>query len=150
MMPAPTKDELVAIAVATAARHSLFPKLFCGLVERETTWDPWKIRYEHGFYSRYVQKQLDTGALIDMTEARARAFSWGLCQVMGEEARERGYTGHLAQLCDPATGLEIGAITLAHKLEMAQGNTARALQLYNGGANPNYAAEVMALAEKYS
>jgi soluble lytic murein transglycosylase-like protein len=144
------KDELVAIAVATAARHGLFPKLLCGLAERESSWNPWVIRYEHGFYSRYVQKQLDSGALIDMTEARARAFSWGLCQVMGEEARERGYKGNLAALCDPEMGLEIGAITLTHKLEMAQGNTARALQLYNGGANPNYAAEVLALAEKYS
>jgi soluble lytic murein transglycosylase-like protein len=144
-----TRDDLIVLARAAAARHELFGELFCGLVERESTWDPWKIRYEHGFYARYVQKQLDSGALIDMTEARARAFSWGLCQVMGEEARERGYTGHLAELCDPATGLEIGAVTLAHKMEMAGGDVARALELYNGGSNPNYAAEVLELAKKY-
>jgi hypothetical protein len=145
-----TQQDMIAIARDAAARHGLFPKLLCGLVERESTWDPWKIRYEHGFYSRYVQKQIDSGALIDMTEARARAFSWGLGQVMGEEARERGYTGHLAALCDPSAGLEIAAITLAHKLSMAEGNTGKALELYNGGANPNYAAEVLALSEKYS
>jgi hypothetical protein len=144
------RDELIALAQKTAASHGLSPKIFCGLVERESAWDPWKIRYEPKFYEEYVQKQIDSGALHDETEAHARAISWGLCQVMGEDAREMGFTGHLAQLCDPEVGLEYGARALLHEIGRSGANITAALERYNGGGNPNYAAEVLQLAQKYA
>ena len=73
------------------------------------------------------------------TESRMRAFSWGLMQVMGQVAREHGFSGRsLAQLCEPATGLEIGCRVLAAKLAAAEGNVTRALLLWNGGGNRDY------------
>src|ERR1700681_1894587 len=131
-------EPLIALARDAAAVHHLDPILVCGLIERESSWDPWKIRYEDGFYTHYIEKLIAQHELADPTEERARAFSWGLGQIMGEEARERGYKGHLAMLCDPATGIEWTCVVLARKLETASGNVAGALQLYNGGGNPNY------------
>jgi len=56
----------------------------------------------------------------------------------------------LAQLCDPACGLEVGCTVLAAKLAIAHGDTNRALQLWNGGGNPNYATEVLARVIRYN
>jgi hypothetical protein len=71
-------------------------------------------------------------------------------QVMGQVAREHGFDGRfLTALCDPETGLDIGCTVLAAKLAAANGDTARALQLWNGGANPEYAAQVLARVAKY-
>ncbi len=77
-------------------------------------------------------------------------------QVMGQVAREHNFgaasssTGApLAQLCDPASGLEIGCTVFAAKLSAAHGDASRALQLWNGGGNPNYAAEVLARVANY-
>ena len=145
------RPQLLALARATAQRHHLAPELVCAVIEQESSWNPWALRYEPAFYEHYVAPQLARGAIADEGEARARAFSWGLMQVMGQVAREHGFAGaSLAQLCDPATGLDAGCRVLAAKLAAADGNVANALQLWNGGANPAYAAEVLARMPRYA
>ncbi len=120
--------ELVALAHAAADAQSLWPELVCAIVEQESAWDRWAFRYEPVFYVRYVEPQLARGAIADEGEARARAFSWGLMQVMGQTAREHGFAGtSLAALCDPATCLAIGCRALAAKIAAAEGNVSRAL-----------------------
>lgn len=148
-MATQTTTDLIALAKKTSGAHQLPAEIVCGQIERESSWNPWQIRYEDGFYTAYIEKMIAGHKLTDPTEERARAFSWGLMQVMGEVSREMGYAGPLAELCDPATGIEVGCRTLAHKLATNQGAIADALQAYNGGGNKNYAAEVLALAEKY-
>ncbi|MFZ0821749.1 MAG: transglycosylase SLT domain-containing protein [Candidatus Acidiferrales bacterium] len=241
-----TRDSFIALARAAAAAHSLDPALVCAVVEQESAWNPWAIRYEPGFLARYVAP-LFTAGKLSTTEAYARSFSWGLMQVMGQVAREHGFgspseasakvglpassnlrpptassvipqqqnvvipseardlllsapNAPLSQLCDPSTGLEIGCRVLAHKFaaavsslptgcehsslptgsgsleprgdlktsqprgsskESASGVAAfvfspditaieRALQLWNGGANPDYAAQVLARLPRYA
>ena len=118
---------------------------------RNRPWNPWALRHEPAFYARYIAPQIARGTLIDDTEARARAFSWGLMQVMGQVAREQGFGGaSLAALCDPAKGLDVGCRLLAAKLAAAEGNVTRALALWNGGANPDYANAVLARAAHYA
>ena len=158
--------ELIALARRTAQAHALWPELVCAVVEQESSWNPWALRYEAAFYDNYVAPYLTRcppdshapalGVLTsseipgDATEARARAFSWGLMQVMGQAAREHGFAGEsLAALCDPATGLEIGCRILAAKLAAAEDNVTRALLLWNGGANHDYPAAVLARANRY-
>jgi hypothetical protein len=154
-MPAPS--ELIVLARAAAANHSLDPALVCAIVEQESAWDPHAIRYEPGFRTRYVAP-----LGLPPTEEIARSISWGLMQVMGQVAREHGFSGKfLSALCDPALGLDIGCAALAAKLTIrpessqphppetpgqgiALSEIAHALQLWNGGANPNYAAQVLA------
>jgi soluble lytic murein transglycosylase-like protein len=147
----PPPPVLVALARARAGAHSLPPELVCAIVEQESSWNPWTLRYEPAFYDRYIQPQIARGALADETETRARAFSWGLMQVMGQVARENGFSGvSLAALCEPAVGLDIGCRVFTGKLAAAERNVTRALLLWNGGANPHYADAVLARASRYT
>lgn len=107
--------DLLALARAAAARHSLDPALVCAVVEQESSWDAHAIRYEPAFRARYVAP-----LALPPTEEIARSISWGLLQVMGQVAREHGFRGKfLSALCDPATGLDIGCQVLAAKLAAA-------------------------------
>jgi soluble lytic murein transglycosylase-like protein len=145
-----TKNELISLARQKAADHGLPPELLCAIVEQESAWNPAAIRYEQRFYKKYVYPLWVRREISD-TEARARGFSWGLCQVMGQVAREHGFAGvFLSELCEPAAGLEIGAKVFAHKLAVNQGNIYHALLAWNGGGNANYAAEVLARVKNYS
>lgn len=143
------KNDLIALAQRTAARYSLSPELICAICEQESSWCPFAIRYEPAFMSRYVAP-LFTNNTIDATEAYARAMSWGLMQVMGQVAREFGFDGRfLSELSDPVAGVEIGCRVFARKLAAAGSNVIHALQLWNGGGNPNYASEVLGRTSKY-
>jgi len=162
---APPADNatLIALARTTAAHHSLDPALICAIVEQESAWDPHAIRYEPAFRTRYVAP-----LGLPPTEEVARSISWGLMQVMGQVAREHNFTAKsLAALCDPATGLAIGCSVFAAKLRASTNDPAsaanngdaatvaanvvhRALELWNGGANQAYAAQVLARAPRYT
>ena len=68
----------------------------------------------------------------------AQQASWGLMQIMGGVARERGFKGHyLTTLCDPATNLRIGCGYLADLVVWADGDVMQALAAYNGGKRGN-------------
>jgi soluble lytic murein transglycosylase-like protein len=136
---------LIALARTAAAQHSLDPALICAIVEQESAWDPHAIRYEPAFRTRYVAP-----LGLPPTEEVARSISWGLMQVMGQVAREHGFTAKsLAALCDPATGLAIGCAVFAAKLRTSTNNAEHALALWNGGANTSYAAQVLARVAHY-
>src|SRR5258708_13282468 len=84
------------------------------------------------------------------TEVYARGFSWGLMQVMGQVAREAGFDAlFLSALCDPEQGLTIGCKVLHKKFDAMAGDSTRALLAWNGGANPTYAAQVIARRAHY-
>lgn len=178
----PPPPEFVALAQHAAEAHALWPELVCAIVEQESAWNPWALRYEPEFYEKYIATSLSArrpdrsvnaakliprndvrgeevsrlGALTspeipdDPTESRARAFSWGLMQVMGQVAREHGFASEsLASLCNPAVGLEIGCRVFAAKIAAAEGNVTRALLLWNGAGNRDYPAAVLARAAHY-
>jgi soluble lytic murein transglycosylase-like protein len=153
MTEATDRSTLIALARVTAAQHALDPALICAIVEQESAWDPHAIRYEPAFRTRYVAP-----LGLPPTEEVARSISWGLMQVMGQVAREHGFTTKsLAALCDPATGLAIGCAVFAAKLRastvdaasVANNDVERALERWNGGANTSYAAQVLARIAHY-
>ena len=127
-----------------AAKHGLATELVCAVVEQESSFNWWATRYEPLFYARYIH-DLD----ISMVEARDRATSWGYLQIMGEVARELGYTGALPDLRDPINGLEFGCKKLSRCLAQCSGDVKCALLRWNGGGRPAYADEVMARIAKY-
>lgn len=143
------QDELIIEAHSAAIAHGLDPALICAVCEQESGWNPWAIRYEPGFFTRYVERLVTAGKLHDITEEVARCFSWGLMQVMGECAREHGYAGHLAALCDPAVGLQWGCLHLKSKLMAAGGDVKETLLLWNGGDEDGYAGQVISRMAKY-
>ncbi len=129
-----------------ALRFDLRPELVCAVVEQESGWNTWGMRFEPAFYGHYVNA--DAG---DETERVARACSWGLMQVMGQVAREAGFSyAFLSGLCEPSNGLFIGCSVLARKLKLTGGNVDTALLLWNGGGNKEYPAQVLARMEKYA
>src|SRR5271154_3197519 len=109
---------LIPTALTIAERHALNPSLVCALIEQESAWNPHAIRYEPAFFAKYVAP-LFTNNKVDPptnTEAHSRAISWGLMQVMGQSARETGFSGQfLSELCDPVIGIEAGCVLFAHK-----------------------------------
>ena len=145
MPPNSDHTALIALARAAAAQHSLDPALVCAIVEQESAWDPHAIRYEPAFRTRYVSP-----LGLAPTEEVARSISWGLMQVMGQVAREHGFTAKsLAALCDPATSLAIGCAVFAAKLRTSTNDAVHALALWNGGANTAYASQVLARVPHY-
>jgi len=148
MIPNP----FVAEAQDIARNAGLDPALVCAIVEQESSWNTLAIRYEPQFFARYVAPLVgsDEMKLATETESRSRAFSWGLMQILGQCAREMGFGGlYLSELLQPALGLEFGCKLLNKELGRAGGDLERALQLWNGGANPNYARAVIARMDKY-
>jgi soluble lytic murein transglycosylase-like protein len=142
-------SKLVSLAKKAAAAEGLDEALVCAVVEQESGWNAWAMRYEPLFFAKYVAP-LYTNNKVGATEAYARGMSWGLMQVMGQTAREKGVTSpFLSYLCDPNAGLSVGCRILRQKLDAAGGDIARALQAWNGGGNPDYAAEVLARVAKY-
>jgi soluble lytic murein transglycosylase-like protein len=142
-------SQLVALARKTAAAQSLDPALVCSVVEQESAWNPWAMRYEPAFFTKYVAS-LYTNNKISASEAYARGFSWGLMQVMGQVARETGFDGlFLSALCDPEQNLAIGCKVLRKKFDAMAGDTTRALLAWNGGGNPVYATQVLARRPHY-
>src|SRR5437899_2957568 len=103
-----TKEQMIVIAENKAGEHGIDPALLKALCEAESSWNPWAARWEPNFFRKYVAplysaSKIEGGA----TEAYMRAMSWGLGQVMGQTARELGFTGQfLTELCDPPIGLE--------------------------------------------
>ncbi|MGA8074062.1 MAG: lytic transglycosylase domain-containing protein [Candidatus Acidiferrales bacterium] len=145
-------SEFISIARSIAIHHELNPSLICAIIEQESDWNPHAIRYEPAFFAKYVAPLFTNNKIepATNTEAYARAFSWGLMQVMGQSARETGFTGQfLSELCDPVKGIETGCTLFAHKLVIARGNISQALQIWNGGANPDYATEVQSRMQNY-
>jgi soluble lytic murein transglycosylase-like protein len=149
-MPDLVPPEIIELARQIASEHGLAPALVCAVVEQESAWNPWAVRYEPSFLSRYIAP-LYTAGKLSPTEAYMRAMSWGLMQVMGQVAREFGFKEvSLSELCDPATGIEFGCRILAARLARARGDIAAALLAWNGGDNANYPAEVLARQRNYS
>lgn len=70
----------------------------------------------------------------------AQRASWGLMQLMGAVARERGFAGSfLTELVNPLVNLGLGCHHLSDLLVWANGNTLQALAAYNGGKAGNAA-----------
>ena len=88
----PSPPQLVALARKAAAAQSLDPALVCAVIEQESSWNIWAMRYEPAFFAKYVA-HLYTNNKVTASEAYARGFSWGLMQVMGLVAREMGFDG---------------------------------------------------------
>lgn len=142
-------SQLLTFARKAADAQGLDPGLVCAVVEQESGWNPWAMRYEPAFFTKYVAP-LYTNNKVSASEAYARGFSWGLMQVMGQVAREFGFEPvFLSALCDPEQGLAIGCKVLRKKIETAGGDVTRGLLAWNGGANALYPAQVLARRAHY-
>lgn len=132
-------SNITALAHDAAKRYQLPAPLVLAIVQAESGGDPWAIRYEPGFFQRYIAGKpvLARAPCSEQTEATMQATSWGLMQVMGATARERGFRGvFLSEMCDPRIGLDWGCCHLDHltKKHLKVGGWAAVVAAYNAGS----------------
>jgi soluble lytic murein transglycosylase-like protein len=102
-----------------------------GIVCQESSGNPSATRYEPGFFKRYIIKLGLAGE-----EAQGRATSWGLMQLMGQVAREMGFTAPFETLLDPDVGLYWGCRHLSKLKERhyREYGWAGVIAAYNAGS----------------
>ncbi len=139
-MPCPPKNNKERLAAHIRANHHLFVQnewglcpdaIMFGWIEQESSWNPYAVREEPGFFKRYVLPKITKG----QRERWQRAMSYGLLQIMGSTARkELGFDGeYLTELCDPALNLYLASRFLLKLKRGGDGSWAQALAAYNGG-----------------
>lgn len=98
--------------------------LISAIIQVESGGDTWAVRYEPDFFNTYLAVVHSVSPLPGVfppgvsadTERRLRACSFGLMQIMGETAREEGFTGtFLTELCNPTIGILYGSLLLRSK-----------------------------------
>ena len=119
------------------APAQISPDLVQAMVQQESGGDPWAYRFEPDFYDRYIknnEKVTAPAGVSLVTEQIGRATSFGLMQIMGQVARERGFQGrYLTALCEPTVGLLWGCRHLARFFERHK-NLDDAIASYNAGS----------------
>jgi soluble lytic murein transglycosylase-like protein len=128
-----------------AWKYRIPSELVSAIIQVESGHNPFAVRYEPKFAERYLNKSLLEikvwSPCSEATERIARTCSWGLMQVMGQVARERGFDGpFLSALCDPEIGIEYGCkhLALKHKAYYNQGGWPAVISAYNAGIpNPS-------------
>lgn len=145
------------ILLATS-RFGLDPDLVAAQVQVESNEDPWAWNPEPGYRYLWDVKRwrpFRTLTLQELGDEKppsdfsslagdpdqewwGQQASWGLMQVMGGVAREKGFRGpYLTMLCDPKTNIALGCQILAELLNWSHGNLDQALSAYNGGKGGN-------------
>ena len=150
-------DVLIPLVNNAANTYGIPPDIFYGLVMQESSgiWNAH--REEPGFYRRYLKgrsKERLGGVwpkspIGQMRERSARAWSWGLTQIMLQTAREHGFKEGPEELLIPKINLNLGARILAHKIRRRGGDITKGLLAYNGGGDPNYPDKVKKKAKGY-
>ena len=175
----PPPPELISLARTIAVQHSLDPALVCAVVEQESSWDAHAIRYEPAFRTRYVAplglppteevaRSISWGLMQIMGQvAREHTFTGkflsalcdpaaGLdvgCSVLVSKfataaAAAAAAKSSAAPTATPSVSLAAPP-SVAAPHAVIESLTSRALELWNGGGNPNYASEVLARIAKY-
>lgn len=125
--------EILQCAAETSMRHDLELALVLAICDVESGFDRWAVRFEPRWRWFLSPKTWAKAVRVtERTETICQQMSWGLMQVMGAVARERGFRGDLPSLCDPAAGLEYGCRHLKWNIDR-WGNIYDALSAYNAG-----------------
>lgn len=168
--------KLVSLIKEVAGRHDLPPELVQAVVQVESAgqacaWNPephyrYLVDCRTGKPFRKLTREEQRSKIPPEDfpclggdrdqEWWAQQASWGLMQVMGAVARERGFVGpYLPELCNPEVGLEYGCRHLAMftRRFYSRFGWAAVCAAYNGGSgavrgkveflNPEYPAKVL-------
>ena len=149
-------QEIIRLAIEAAKGRNIPAGLVLGFVSTESSGNPWSWRPEPRYrflwncatdtpFRRLTQTENNSeappadfpaypGGTTAGAEWTGQQASWGLMQVMGAVAREMGFAGpFLPELCDPATGLDIGTKYFL-SLMVRYGKAPDAIAAYNAGS----------------
>lgn len=129
----------------------------CGIVKTESNFDPFAYRYETNY--SYLFKVSTFAQKLNITENSEKILqksSYGLMQIMGAVARERGFEGQLLQLVDPDINIYYGCKHLKWYSDNYKYKDTDLISAYNQGkvryrnseyANQDYVNKVLKNAE---
>jgi len=124
-----------------AVVYDIDEKLIRAIIQVESSWNPWAIRVERGFWKRYLDgiKRVffvtpkDDDRWLDYPDFTS--CSYGLMQLMLTTAMEQGFRfTYPTELLDPATNIKWGC-ALLKKLYRRYGDWNDAISAYNQGNN---------------
>jgi soluble lytic murein transglycosylase-like protein len=132
-----SKEDVLAAAVEKSKEHGIELELILAFIEVESSFYPFAFRFEPKWRVARTDDQIRQVALhnnlSESTERIELMSSFGVMQVMGEVARELGYTGRLTDLFDPVYGIQYGCLKLKKCLEKYPNNQDDAIAAYNAG-----------------
>lgn len=134
----------------TARSFGLDPCLVAAVVCAESSGNPYAIKPELGFWTRYLSGILDfvrrSPSKRDDRWAQYNQIyscSYGLMQILYQTARELGFDPQFpTELCGPM-GVQAGCAKLKKCLTQSGGSVRQALLKYNGGGDPEYPDRVL-------
>ena len=108
--------------------------LVLAIIDIESSFNPFKIRYEQKFRFRFHVVEFAKGCGVSpTTESILQSCSWGLMQVMGCVARELGFSGILTELVDVEKNVNLGCTKLS-QLDKKYSNLDDIIASYNAGS----------------
>ena len=122
--------DLLHIAENKAIWYKIPITLLYAIIEVESNWNIYACRHEPAFQNKYITPK----NINDEQEEYFRACSWGLGQIMGQVARERGYVDSILKLINPYINLEYVCKQL-QVLYVRYDNWTHVISAYNQGNN---------------
>jgi hypothetical protein len=115
-------------------KNSVDPRLVAAIIETESSWVPWVVRYEPQFlYTVEVDRWAKAHRQSKATEQMLQRTSFGLMQLMGGTARGLGFEGNLTTLLVPELNVEWGCKLMA-QLKQRYRDRDDQIAAYNAGA----------------
>lgn len=114
-------------------KYGVDRRVVAGIVSVESSGNPLAFRYEPGYL--YLYKPKDFARALSQTvesETTLQRSSFGLMQIMGAVAREKGFSDYLPRLFEPDLNLEYGVRHFAGYLKR-YGKLEDAIAAYNAG-----------------
>ena len=119
-----------------AEMYDIPQKLLEAIIETESANNKWAIRYEDHYRWLFRPNYYASQNIISLdTEKEAQKTSWGLMQIMGAVARERGFEGrYLSELTKPELGIKFGCKHLKWNYNRYD-DWSDAISAFNQGSN---------------
>ena len=89
--------------ILAAGKYKLDPYLIAAFCKVESNYNTWAMKYEDHY--RWLVDSPDPVSI----EYHGQRTSWGLMQIMGAVARERGFKErYFSQICEASIGIDLG------------------------------------------
>lgn len=129
-----TNREIVEKAQYYATLLDLDWRLVVAIIEQESGFNVWAVRYEPDFkYILTADKFATMNRITTQTETQLQKMSIGLMQVMGAVYRELGFTESLGKCFDPSIAIYFGCLKIK-QLMTRYSSLSDVISSYNAGS----------------
>jgi len=127
------KETILPLIKKMGEDHDIDPKWIEAIIEHESHWDPYAVRYEPHYSNLFQETEFCKISHVTLkTEIHTQKISWGLGQIMGGLARAQGYRRPLPSLIAPEYNI-LQMCILIQSLKKISSDFDDILAMYNGG-----------------